>query len=568
MSKKISVKKLKMDKSALKKKVLKARKKYYHKLPSYIYKQFEVDELLEGGRRCYRMIPKNDFNGVYIVYIYGSCMCKNILDEQWDFITKLSLETGCGLFVPMYPLAPENCCREVFDMLQKAYANLTMGCDVEKVILLGDSSGAGLALSLSIIAWKEGLRKPDQLILLSPALDTEFFDKEIETQVLESVYNEEKYFYSEGAKDFINSFWVKDYAVKTEYTSPFYEDYTDICDDVVVVSSLNDMFNCYARAFYQKAKQQGLNVRFFEFEEENHNFMIHSKNKVGKKAFEYLVDVVNKTFDASVVDVYPLKLLSTWSKKYPELIRDDWASNFVYNNKFNFNKIRTKYTEYRNLVMATSLAACDKSVERYIMEYPNATVVNIGCGLDNMFERLDNGRVQWYSIDSHNTMSVRRAMYGERPREKTIGRTLMDLTWIDELLCGRNKGIIFVCHDELSFCRPYDVKNMLEKIWKKFPGAEFVFTTSTTGATMYMNMFRETTRTLKKRKMSINDATKVISEWRADYKILAEEPLSKYLPKTIKLKLFTKFAVNYNKVSYNHKLIRVKLGSEAYDVAI
>lgn len=568
MSKKISVRKLKMDKSALKNRVLKDRKKYYHKLPSYIYKQFEVDELLEGGRRCYRMIPKENFSGAYIVYIYGSCMCKNISDEQWSFITKLSMKTGAGLFVPMYPLAPENCCREVFDMLQKAYTNLTMGCDVDKVILLGDSSGAGLALSLSIVAWKEGLRKPDQLVLLSPALDTEFFDKELETKVMDSVYNEDRYFYSEGAKDFINSFWVKDYAVKTEYTSPYYEDYTDICDDVVIVSSLNDMFNCYARAFYQKAKKQGLNIRFFEFEEGNHNFLIHSKSDEKKKAFEHLVDVINKTFDASVIDVYPLKLLSTWSKNYPELIRDDWASKFVYSNKFDFSKIRTKYSEYRNLVMATSLAACDRAVERYIMEYPNSTVVNIGCSLDNMFERMDNGRVQWYSIDSHNTMSVRRAMYGERPREKTIGRTLMDLTWVDEISCDRNKGIIFVCHDELSFCRPQDVKNMLDKIWRKFPGAEFVFTTSTTGATAYMNIFRDTTRTLKKRKMSINDATKVISEWRTDYKILAEEPLSKYLPKTIKLKLFTKMAVGYNKISYNHKLIRVKLGSEAYEVAI
>ncbi len=568
MSKKISARQLKMDKSALKDKVLKERKKYYHKLPTYIYKQFEVDELLEGGRRCYRMVPKEGFNGTYIVYIYGSCMCKNILDEQWSFISKLSGSTGAGLFVPMYPLAPENCCRDVFEMLQKAYTNLTMGRDVERVILLGDSSGAGLALSLSILAWKEGLRKPEQLILLSPSLDTEFFDKDLEDKIKQASYKEEKYFYSDGAKDFINSFWVKDYAVKTEYTSPFYEDYTDICDDVVVVSSLDDMLNCYARAFYQKAKQQGVNVRFFEFEDEKHNFIIHSKSKEKKKAFAYLVDVINKTYDASVIDVYPLKLLSTWTKKYPELIKDDWASKFVYTNKFDFSKIRTRYSEYRNLIMATSFAACDKAVERYIMEYPNATIVNIGCRLDNMFERLDNGRIQWYSIDSHNTMSVRRAMYGERPREKTIGRTLMDLTWIDEISCDRNKGIIFVCHDELSFCKPAEVKCMLDKIWHKFPGGEFVFTTATTGATFYMNMFSETTRTLKKRKMSINDATKVISEWRTDYKILAEEPLMKYLPKTIKTKINTKAAIGYNKISYNHKLIRVKLGSEAYEVAI
>lgn len=572
MSKKVSTKTLKLNKEALKKAVLKERKKYFHKLPSFIQKQFEVDELLEGGRRCYRMIPKKDFSGTYIVYLYGSCMCKNILDEQWDFITKLSLKTGAGLFVPMYPLAPENCCREVFDMLQKAYANLTMGCDVEKVVLLGDSSGAGLALSLSMVAWKEGLRKPDQLILLSPALDTEFFDTELEQQVLDSVYNENRYFYSEGAKDFINSFWVKDYAVKTEYTSPYYEDYTDLCDDVVVFSGIDDMFNCYARAFYQKAKKQGVNVRLFEFDEENHNFMIHSGSKESKKAFEYLVDVINKTYEASLLDIYPLKLLSSWSKKYPELVRDDWASNFVYGHKFDFSSIRTNFSEYRNLIMATSLVACDKAVEKYIMEYPNATIVNIGCQLDNMFQRLDNGRIQWYSIDSHNTMSVRRAMYGERSREKMVGRSLLDLTWLDAISCDRSKGIMFVCHDELSYYRANAIKGMMEEIWKKFPGTEFVFTTATSGATAYMNMFNSSTRTLRTRKMSVNDAQKVISGWRTDYKIMAEEPLMKYMTKDMKkdtkLKLKTKIGIAYNKLTYNYKVVRVKLGSEAYEVAL
>lgn len=572
MSKKVPSKTLKMNKEELKNSVLKARKKYFNKLPAFISKQFEIDELIEGGRKCYRMVPKNNFNGTYIVYLYGSCMCKNISDGQWEFIARLSEKTGAGLFVPMYPLAPENCCREVFAMLEKAYNNLTMGRDVEKVVLLGDSSGAGLALSLSMVAWKEGFRKPDQLILLSPALDTEFFDKNLEEQVLENVYYEDKYFYSEGAKDFINSYWVKDYAVKTEYTSPYYEDYTDICDDIIVFSGINDMFNCYARSFYLKAKKQGVNVRLYEFDDENHNFIINSNTKNQKKAFEYLVDVINHTYEASIVDIYPLKLLSSWLKKYPELIRDDWASKFVYANKFDFSSIKTNYSEYRNLLMATSLAACDRAVERYIMEYPNSTIVNIGCQLDNMFQRLDNGRIQWYSIDSHNTMSVRRAMYGECSREKTIGRSLMDLTWLEEISCDRNKGIMFVCHDELCYYRPADIKDMMEEIWMRFPGAEFVFTTATTGATAYMNMFSSRTRTLRTRRLAVNDAQKIISGWKTDYKIMTEEPLMKYMTKAMKkdakLKLGTKIAITYNKITYNHKIVRVKLGSEAYEVAL
>ena len=87
-----------------------------------------------------------------------------------------------------------------------------------------------------------------------------------------------------------------------------------------------------------------------------------------------------------------------------------------------------------------------------------------------------------------------------------------------------------------------------------------------------MNMFNSSTRTLRTRKMSVNDAQKVISGWRTDYKIMAEEPLMKYMTKDMKkdtkLKLKTKIGIAYNKLTYNYKVVRVKLGSEAYEVAL
>lgn len=569
MKGRISPKKLKMNKEALKKAVLKERKKYYHKLPSYIYKLFDVDDLIEGGRRCYRILPRENFNGTYIVYLYGSSMCRNITNAQWSFISRVCLKTGAGLFVPMYPLAPENCCKDVFNMLEKAYSNFTMGRDVEKVVLMGDSSGAGLALSLAMVAWKEGLRKPDQLIMLSPVLDTEFFDHDLEREISELSGRDRRYFYTDGAKDFINSYWVKDYAVRTEYTSPYYGDYTDLCDDVVVFSSREDIFGCYAKAFYQKAKLQGVNVRFFEFEEENHNFLIHSGNEEQKKAFEYLIDVICGTYNASLLDIYPLKLLSDWTKKYPDVIKDEWASKFIYENRFDFSGVRTRMNEYNNLRLAATYSACDSMVRRYIKEFPNCTIVNMGCRLDNMFERLDNGRIQWYSLDTHNIMSVRRFMYGERPREKTIGRSLMDFSWIDDIVCNRNQGIMFVCNDAITYMTPTQVKKMINKIWEKFPGTELVFTAGTIGVNIFTNMRRKSS-ILKpqKKKMAVSDAQKVFSGWRADYRIMEEEPVMKYLGKQKKIKFVTRFAIAYNLITYNHKIIHVRLGSEAYDINI
>lgn len=563
--KKISLGITKLNTDGIKEYVLNDRKKYVNRVMERFNKLFEIDEFMESGYKSYRMIPRDGFNETYIIYLYGGSMCFNIDNEQWDFITRISLETGCGLFVPMYPLAPENCCRETFKMLCRAYSDFAMGMDVKRIILMGDSSGAGLALSLAMLAWKEGLRKPDQLIMLSPLIDTEFFDKELEGIISDTIDKSKRIFFNQAQKDFLNEYWVKDYAVKTDYTSPYYGDYTDLCDDVVLFSSVEDMFNCYSRAFYNKAKTQGANVRFFEFNDAYHDYLIYEKSEVQKNAYGYLIDVIDKTYDNSLNDIYPLKLLSDWSKRYPEIIKDKWASKFIYDHKFDYSKINTRLSQYRDLILATTVAACDEKVRQYIMKFPKCTVVNLGCGLDNMFERLDNGRIQWYSVDTHNIMSVRRAMYGERDREKTIGRSILDFTWIDEISCKRNQGVMFVCNDTLSYLKKNDVCELVGKIADRFPNSELVFAAATSGATNYINfLFKNSIFIKNKKRFSVNDAYKLFNGWRSEYRVMDEEPVMKYLSHDIKLKPGTRLKAAYNKLSYNHKIIHLKLGSEAY----
>ncbi|MBQ8413127.1 MAG: alpha/beta hydrolase fold domain-containing protein [Lachnospiraceae bacterium] len=565
--KKVPAKYLKMNKEKLRDVVIKSRKKYIPKIPSYISRQYEVDELIESGSKCYRVLPKEGFSGSYIIYLYDSGMCRNISGEQWEFIYKLAKKTGSGLFVPMYPLAPESSCRELFNMLTKAYSNFTKGFDVEKVVLLGDGSGAGLALSLAMLAWKEGFRKPDQLVMLSPVIDTEFFDAELENQLKEG---SSKYiFYNDTVKDFLNSYWVKDYAVKTEYTSPYYGDYTDLCDDVVVFSGEEDMHSCYAKAFYNKAKKLGVNIRLYQFEDEEYNFIINSKSEIQKNAFEYLADAVCGNFNASIRDLYPIQKLADWSKNYPEVIKDEWAEMFVYKNKFDCSMVDKKFNEYRKHLMLAKLKASDEIVKKFIMKFPKSTIVNVGCRLDNMFQRLDNGKILWYSVDSHNIISARRAMYGEVSREKTIGRRIVDYSWLDDIECNRNQGVLFVFNDALTTFKLPQIKVLFERIRVMFPGAEVAFIACTSDAVNYNNFHRYSVNCFRGRmKMWIDDAQKVLFGWRPDYRIMVEEPVMKYRPNIHAKKLKTRMAIRYNLTTYNHKIIHFKLGSEEYRVSI
>lgn len=560
----------KLNREQIKERAIAMHANFTNPLPAGDGELFDLTKLKADGFDYYRLVPKQSFNGTYIVYIYGGgSMSENITPEHWSFLVKLATDTGCGLFVPYYPLAPTFYCRDVFQMLQRMYIDATRSYDVDRVILMGDSSGAGLALSLSILAWKNGLRKPEQMILLSPLLDTEFFDRNIEKEILYNMDRETNYFYSFELKEYLNTYWVKDYVARTEYTSPFYEDYTDLCDDVAVLSGNADMYAPYATNFCKKAKLQGLNVRYFEFEDETHNFMIHSETETQKNAYRYLVDIINHTYENSIRRLYPLKVLSDWTKRHPDVISDPWASKFIYEHGIKFEGDWSNRSEYEDVMLAATQATIDNVVRKYLLQFPNCTVVHFGCRLSSMFRRLDNGRVHWYSVDAHNIMSVRRSIYGVQDREKTISRALNDFSWVDSIECVRKKGIIFVCDDSFSYMYKHQVHDLVFRIWKRFPGAEIVLSSTTNGSTFLFNRKNEK-KLLNRRKkiLYVNDEGKMFSDWRTEFRVLSDEPVAKCLCKLKGFKLKTRIGLWYNRVSLNQRVLRIKLGNEEYDTKL
>ncbi len=83
MGKAISSKFHKMRAEDLKRQVKVYQKKADYKLPASIVKQFDVDELREEGRLCYRLVPKQGFNGTYIMYLYSSRLCFRMNVTEW-----------------------------------------------------------------------------------------------------------------------------------------------------------------------------------------------------------------------------------------------------------------------------------------------------------------------------------------------------------------------------------------------------------------------------------------------------------------------------------------------------
>ncbi len=63
---------------------------------------------------------------------------------------------------------------------------------------------------------------------------------------------------------------------------------------------------------------------------------------------------------------------------------------------------------YKHAVQRTEIM--DREVTKLIEQFPDATYVNVGCGMCTRFYRLDNGRLKWIEVDFPDVGEARRAV--------------------------------------------------------------------------------------------------------------------------------------------------------------
>jgi len=146
-------------------------------LPSrWIRRQVAVEEQVLSASRVITLAPKGGSSHVHLLYLHGGAYVLDIAPAHWAFVAWLVRFTSCRATVPLYPLAPEHDWRDIFGLLVPLAERLIAESGQENVIVMGDSAGGGLALSIAQQLRDMGRPQPARLILLSPGLDMTFSD--------------------------------------------------------------------------------------------------------------------------------------------------------------------------------------------------------------------------------------------------------------------------------------------------------------------------------------------------------------------------------------------------------
>jgi len=135
-------------------------------------KQFpcKISYLNIDGVKTMQILPKNVIKGRQILYIFGGGFTTGSPFNDLVISAQIANYTKSTVFCPYYRLAPENPFPAALDDVFKVAKQLWSISD-NPPLLMGESAGATLALSLTHLLKKHKLNMPARMGLLSPASD-------------------------------------------------------------------------------------------------------------------------------------------------------------------------------------------------------------------------------------------------------------------------------------------------------------------------------------------------------------------------------------------------------------
>lgn len=115
----------------------------------------------------------------------------------------------------------------------------------------------------------------------------------------------------------------------------------------------------------------------------------------------------------------------------------------------------------------------DEQTDIFLRKNKNAVIVNLGCGLDTRYSRLNNGSVLWFDLDVPEAIELRRHFFQENENFSFISKSVLDYSWMD--IIPKDRPILFIAEGLLMYFKEDEIKSLFKNIKKEFPGSEMVF---------------------------------------------------------------------------------------------
>ncbi|MCR5775915.1 MAG: class I SAM-dependent methyltransferase [Lachnospiraceae bacterium] len=105
-------------------------------------------------------------------------------------------------------------------------------------------------------------------------------------------------------------------------------------------------------------------------------------------------------------------------------------------------------------------------LKRLISQYPEAECINLGCGFDDKFSQVDNGKILWFDVDLPDQIEVRRKVYRDRDRCTMLPGSALDDKWTASV--PKKDMTIVIMEGVLEYFQKDQVKTCLNMLCDSF----------------------------------------------------------------------------------------------------
>lgn len=267
-------------------------------------------------------------------------------------------------------------------------------------------------------------------------------------------------------------------------------------------------------------------------------------------------------------DVQKTLLFPSWgrvieTKKPMPLLVDNVAVNIMSTIDYDFTLIGQNFDESNQLSWVIRYLNIDRTIQKILNEFPSATIVNIGCGLDSTFERVDNGILHWYDLDMPDSIALRRRFMKETERNHFISCSVFDTSWFD-LVIPKEK-LLFVASGVLYYFEEDKIKELFLRLIEKFPGSEIIFDAVSPLGVKYSNKMIIKNGGMDDKsflKWGLSNA-KEIEKWNNKIKVLEEYPYYSNLPSYSGIGLKARIKIWLSDVLRTAYMVHLKFGSNS-----
>ncbi len=189
-------------------------------------------------------------------------------------------------------------------------------------------------------------------------------------------------------------------------------------------------------------------------------------------------ETTNQTLSSvSETLLIPLYIRAMETQRSDALMKDEKAVALVTQMSYDFDRIRKiPMTEGNKVARIMLTREMDRYTRDFLSRHPEAVVVHIGCGLDSRFERVDNGRVEWFDLDLPGVIDLRRRFIGdERERYHLLGGSVLEDAWMEAVKVHSQRPFLFLAETVFVYFIEAQVKSLVLTLRDHFPGAELVF---------------------------------------------------------------------------------------------